>query len=105
MSEHTPGLTDAQADAVIDYMTGETQAFIEHYALAARQLKAELDAKLPDLAPAERAAAWVAGLPLLADPIRRDIERLQRDGPQPEAKEQSWTRRVAPPEGEPGPQK
>lgn len=95
-----PPLPDAVVDATIDHMTGETQAFIQHYTVGVTQLRDAPQEGAATLTPAERATAFAVGCQHLAEPIRRDIERLQRDEPRPEsdqAEGQQWTQRVSGP--------
>ena len=96
MSNEPPPLPDDVVDAALGQMTAETQTFIEHYTIGVTQLHDALQEGAATLTPAERATAFAVGCQHLAEPIRRDIERLQRDEPESDRtlEGQRWTERI-----------
>ena len=81
MSDARPPLPDAVVREALAQMMAETQTFIMHYALGVELCKEAL--QKAGLTEVKRATPFAVGCQHLAEPIRRDIERLQRDNPEP----------------------
>ena len=81
MSDAPPPLSDAVVRDALAQMTAEPQIFIKHYALRVELRKEAL--RKAGLTEAKCATAFAVGCQHLAEPIRRDIKRLQRDNPEP----------------------
>ena len=87
VSDAPPPLPEAIVREALAQMTAETQTFIKHYALSVELRKEAL--RKAGLTEAKRATAFAVGCQHLADPIRRDIQRLQRNNPEP-APHRAW---------------